>query len=234
MERLTKSPYVVDVYGFCGNSVLTEFIPTPLNALVKMEDPDSMGKFRMTPTGRLRMALDVARGMQALHEIPGGPIIHADVAAKQFLVTPTGRVKVNDFNRCRFMGYYKDTGEKCDMSLEIAPGDHRSPEEYALAEQDEKLDIFSMAHVFYTILTGKIAWDDYFCEGCKELNYHLHPWIQYQYQRGDAPPIPKEVRQTDAALYNLTMWAYTLKPQDRPSASQLVVAIEKVLADGHS
>jgi serine/threonine protein kinase len=225
MERLTKSPYVVDMYGFCGNSVLTEFIPTPLDALVKMEDPDSMGKFRMTPTGRLHMALDVARGMQALHDIPGGPIIHADVAPKQFLVTPTGGVKVSDFNRVRFMGYYKDTGEKCDMTFFLAPGMHRAPEEYALVEQDEKLDIFSMAHVFYTILTGKIAWGDY---------VYLKPWIAYKTQWGDIPPIPEGVQKTDAALYNLTMGAFALKSQDRPSASQLVVAIEKVLADGHS
>jgi hypothetical protein len=38
-----------------------------------------MGKFRMTPTGRLHLALDVARGIQALHEIPGGPMIHTDM-----------------------------------------------------------------------------------------------------------------------------------------------------------
>jgi serine/threonine protein kinase len=159
MERLTSSPNVVDMFGFCGNSVVTEFITMPLDKLIAQREPESLGvKLLSTKEGKLRMALDVAKGVAALHEIEGGPIIHVDLQPRQFLVTHTGQVKINDFNRCRFMGYFEATGDKCDFYLQGAPGTSRSPEEYSKSEQDEKLDIFSMANVFYAILVGRKVW----------------------------------------------------------------------------
>ncbi|CAM9091345.1 unnamed protein product, partial [Heterosigma akashiwo] len=39
------------------------------------------------------MALDVMRGVQAIHEIRGGPVVHADIQAQQFLLDFRGTVK---------------------------------------------------------------------------------------------------------------------------------------------
>ncbi|CAM9767033.1 unnamed protein product, partial [Laminaria digitata] len=50
------------------------------------------------------MALDAARGLRAIHEIPGGPVVHADLQPRQLLLNEKGVVKLNDLNRCRFMG----------------------------------------------------------------------------------------------------------------------------------
>jgi hypothetical protein len=47
-----------------------------------------------TAQGRLQLFLDVARGLQAMHDIKGGPIVHADLQAKQFLINANGVVKI--------------------------------------------------------------------------------------------------------------------------------------------
>ena len=238
MERLTSSPNVVDIYGFCGNTVLTEYIPTPLDSILTLEwEEEDNGVVRMhkskdkkkrsgpvtreTSKDRLNLALGVAKGIQALHEIHGGPIIHADIQARQFLVTPDGTVKVNDFNRCRFMAHRESSGEPCTVSIPSAPGKARAPEEYEKKPLDEKLDIYSVANVYHGILTGQAPYGDY---STKE--------VQRMVKRGIKPRIPAIFRlkgTPDEALAELTMKAYELDPSDRPSARELVAKIEKLL-----
>jgi serine/threonine protein kinase len=102
MERLTASPNIVSIYGHCGNTVLTEYLPRGLDTIVYNNGDKKQTETvatRQTPLGRLRLALGVARGVAAIHDLHGGPIIHADIQAKQFLVDSHGVVKLNDFNR---------------------------------------------------------------------------------------------------------------------------------------
>jgi len=233
MERLSASPHVADVYGFCGNSVLTEFIGMTMEELSLLKAGDakhvndaksSMIRFLRTSTDRLRLALQVAQGVQALHQVSGGPIIHTDIMAKQFLVTPTGDVKINDFNRCRFMGYHKKTGKACNFRISMAPGNARSPEEYDMsAWQDEKLDVFSMANVLYGIVTGIIPWDRYPSWSDilqrRLIRAGVTPWMPYRY------------RQSDPALVAITKKAYTRDAAQRPSAATIVKWLEEALAE---
>jgi len=101
-------------------------------------------------------------GLQALHKVPGGLIIHTDIFPGQFFVTPTGQVKINDFNRCCIMGRYKKMGKSCDFDIDWASGRMRSPEEYALSlYQNEKIDVFTKGNVLYNILMGKTPWEEY-------------------------------------------------------------------------
>lgn len=79
------------------------------------------------------MALDAVRGLQALHEAPGGPIVHFDLKPNQFLFDENGRVKINDLNMARFMGKSASTGGPCPFQgpnlARIVPW--RAPEQIA-------------------------------------------------------------------------------------------------------
>lgn len=229
MERLTHSPNVVDIYGYCGNSVLTEFIPVPLDTLIRPEESveaaETGGLTRDTAEGRIRLALDVARGMKALHEIEGGPIIHADIQPRQFLVSPDGVLKVNDFNRCRFMAQ-DARGDPCKLMIPSAPGKARSPEEYESKELDEKLDIYSIANVYFEILTGTSPWRMKTVDETQRLVMKgAKPLIRLEFQQPGTP---------DELLAELTIKAYSLEPNDRPSAAQIVEAIESYLNESSS
>jgi serine/threonine protein kinase len=223
MERLTGSPHVIDPYGFCGNSVLTEFLPKTLDKVAKGLDP-SLVKYTLTRLDRLQLALGAARGLAALHEIPGGPIIHVDLGARQFLVGEDGNVKINDFNRCRFMGYYKSTKQPCDFRIQIAPGTDRAPEEYReLPSQNEKLDLFSFGNVLYIILTGREPWPYYYWGYAEPIIQRLIVW-------GIKPSLPQRVRRSDPELSELMYLLYALNPEDRPTAADVVRSIEQILA----
>lgn len=224
MERLTGSPNVVDIYGFCGNTVLTEFAPKPLDDLIYARPGVNVessidGVTRRTEEGRLKLAIGTMKGLAAIHEVEGGPIVHADIQARQFLITDSGDIKINDFNRCRIMAHRHDTGVPCKFSIPTSPGKARSPEEYKDASLDEKLDVYSTAHVLYGILTGRKAWYEYSTSETK--NY---------VKQGAIPDIPDECRRpgtTDAVLANLTELAYAVDPSKRLSARQIVIELER-------
>lgn len=65
MDRLTASPYVVNAYGFCGQSVVTEYAPSP--------GRDHIKSYELRNRARLKLARDLARGLadiQALEPLP--------------------------------------------------------------------------------------------------------------------------------------------------------------------
>jgi Protein kinase domain len=219
MERFTSSSYVVSMYGFCGNTVVTEFISRGLYNVIQSNSTQYPS--RNSPKDRLQLSLDVAKSIQVLHEIKGGPIVHTDLQTDQFMVDHNGRVKVNDFNRCRFITHRNQTGEQCPFRVPTAPGAYRSPEEYEYEGLSEKLDIFSTTNVLYEILTGHEVWD----------NVRISR-IQANVKQGANLPIPPEYLKPssmDAGLVSLIGLGRQRSPSQRISASEMVTEIENLL-----
>jgi Protein kinase domain len=232
MEQLTSSPYVVNIYGFCGNSVLTEYMDTTLDDVIYGDEDGTIDlvigskRVNVTSATKVQWALDVTRGVQALHELSGGPIVHTDIQAKQFLISPTtGIVKINDFNRCRFMAKSNVTGRPCKFRIPSAPGKSRAPEEYNFEDLDEKLDVYSVANILYSILTQREPWDGW--NGIV---------AQTRIQEGVIPEINTNSIQdlpiiVQESLINVTKQAYMLDPNVRISAAELATVLERILRD---
>ena len=231
MERLTASPYVVNLYGFCANTVMTEIVEQDLEELISnqmdaaaddnlsLSTTTKTSPTRRTPLGRLELALEATKGVAALHTFSGGPIIHADIQSRQFLVDSHGRVKINDFNRCRFRPKRKETGELCKVLIPSAPGTSRSPEEYEKSELDEKLDIYSLANIFFLILTGTKPW---MIEGKRSAKNLIKAGKKPQIKLPNPNP-------SDSSLAVLMNLAYELDPAARISASDLVSELESLV-----
>lgn len=93
MERLTSSPHVIDVFGFCGHSVLTEYADG--SRLGELAD-----KTKKKPLERLKIARDIALGLADVHGIDGdgnATFVHLDVNPAN-VVSVGGTLKLNDFN----------------------------------------------------------------------------------------------------------------------------------------
>lgn len=125
-------PNIVHVLGLCDCDMVTEYFPYYMDlVLLGSSEQDSHEELPVIPMYHvIRMALEAARGLQALHEIPGGPVVHADLQPRQLLMDEHGTVKVNDLNRCRFMGRDAE-GKPCPFRITKGNGVWRAPEEYA-------------------------------------------------------------------------------------------------------
>ena len=244
MEKLTSHPNIVDIYGYCGTTVVTEWGAAGLDTLLappsqakwlhhSVKDPVLQGITRGTPLGRLKLAREVTRGVAGLHTLKDSatgfatPILHADIQAKQFIVTQKGVVKINDFNRCRFLPYQKEkksTKERkfCPIYIPSAPGSQRSPEEYLMHPLDEKLDVFSLGNVLFHILTGQKPWGDGIIANS----------VKKTIRSGGQPIIPTDYRKEgtfDAALSVLIDMTFEFDPKNRIQASELMAELDRLI-----
>mmetsp|Transcript_24130 Transcript_24130/g.49774 ORF Transcript_24130/g.49774 Transcript_24130/m.49774 type:complete len:290 (+) Transcript_24130:123-992(+) len=165
MERLSLSPRIADMYGFCSTSVMTEplpgeieenAVPTPKRiSKGDLHDKDDVDpKNSYTPNEKIEMALEMAEALADLHGFRDGIITHDDIDLGQFLRTPDGRLKLNDFNRAKVLLYDDAEGEYCNYYNGLFGGKARAPEEFVPTSVNESMDIFTLGNCFYQLLTG--------------------------------------------------------------------------------
>lgn len=236
MEVLTYSRHVVDIYGFCGNTVLTEFVGATVDEFLydpgrsKYSYPDRFdirGKddtaiYDSNNIAKIELAIDLVQGIHDLHE---HNIVHADLQSRQFLIHPTDGVKVNDFNRCRLLPVYEKDNSTCKIRIPSAPGGNRSPEEYELTRIDTKADVFSTANVLFGILTSQRPWS----EG-KDKDV-LKNDVRKNIMKGNKPPIDDKFRvpgTLDAMFADVILKAYEYDPDKRYSAAQILQELKKI------
>ncbi|KAG7351343.1 protein kinase domain containing protein [Nitzschia inconspicua] len=179
MERLTASPYVVDSYGFCGQSVMTSIAASSGRSLIK----DSKLKWLT----RLKLARDLARGMADLHALSSLnynnrsktpisqyplllPFAHHDVNIANTLGTPDGRIQWNDFNLGLIVRHKRDTAtgsyQSCPVPIRYEGELWRSPEEiqnltgYLNETQNamQASDVYSLGNVLFQVLSKHQPW----------------------------------------------------------------------------
>jgi serine/threonine protein kinase len=171
MERLTKSPRIINIYGHCSSSTMVEVVPIEFQEVaihgegfeapdvIEERNRDGVRPFNnFTSTEKLRFALDMAESLADVHGFEGGVIVHDDVQMCQWLRTPDGRLKLGDFNRATIMSWDLLRGEYCKFNNGNAFSQYRSPEEYAARNLNEKIDIFSFGNNIYAMLTGLWNW----------------------------------------------------------------------------
>jgi hypothetical protein len=140
-ERMTKSPHVVDIYGFCGNSALFEYSRGgDITATVFPKN----GRHNLTMLNKVEIATQLASALADLHNFDKegeASVAHADVNPSQFVLID-GSFKLNDFNRGVLMQWSKQRNESCGYYMNLNEGKMRSPEEYSYTKQSEKVSVF--------------------------------------------------------------------------------------------
>ena len=139
-EIFTFSDRIMDIYGFCGTGLLNEAavhgdierIAVPNDGRPKDENGIDV-RNSILPSKKLEFALDMVEAVALLHSNPNGVIVHDDIQLPQFLLTDTGSLKLNDFNRAEIMLWneedqaycryrngkgYGDVGTKSDLMMD--------------------------------------------------------------------------------------------------------------------
>ena len=166
MERLTASSFVVNVYGYCGQSAINELANFPFTDVLNLETfnrrmrgKDSARAF----TIKLRMAASIALGVADIHA--GGTtdpddeniyVTHYDLNPRNIALFAGGRPKINDFNIAEFLRYDPETNETCKFPSRLHEPWWRAPEEMNTTHTvavDEKVDIYALGNILYHTLT---------------------------------------------------------------------------------
>uniref|UniRef100_A0A453CS07 non-specific serine/threonine protein kinase n=5 Tax=Aegilops tauschii subsp. strangulata TaxID=200361 RepID=A0A453CS07_AEGTS len=198
MGAVTKCPHL---------SIVTEYLPR--GSLFRLISKASGGEI-LDLRRRLRMALDVAKGINYLHCL-NPPIVHWDLKTPNMLVDKNWSVKVGDFGLSRF----KVTTFISSKSVAGTP-EWMAPEFLRGEPSNEKCDVYSFGVILWELLTMQQPWGG------------LGPAqvvgaVAFQNRR---LPIPKDTIPELAALVE-SCWADD--PRQRPSFSSIVDTLKKLL-----
>ncbi|XP_022732706.1 probable serine/threonine-protein kinase SIS8 isoform X2 [Durio zibethinus] len=189
MGAVTRSPHF---------SILTEFLPRgSLYKLLHRPNPQLDEKRRM------RMALDVAKGMNYLHT-SHPTIVHRDLKTPNLLVDKNWVVKVCDFGLSR-MKHHTFLSSKSTAGTP----EWMAPEVLRNEPANEKCDVYSFGVILWELVTLRIPW--------KGLNpMQVVGAVGFQNRRLE---IPEDVDPTVAQIIHE---CWQTEPHLRPSFAQLM------------
>ncbi|XP_062920891.1 serine/threonine-protein kinase TNNI3K isoform X2 [Mobula hypostoma] len=163
---------------------------------------------------KLIIAIDVAKGMEYLHNLTQ-PIIHRDLNSHNILLYEDGHAVVADFGESRFLlSMDEDNMTKQPGNLRwMAPEVFTQCTRYTI-----KADVFSYALCLWELLTGEIPFAHLKpAAAAADMAYHhVRPPIGYS--------IPKPVS-------SLLMRAWNACPEERPEFSEMVTNLEECLCN---
>ncbi|XP_008221196.1 PREDICTED: serine/threonine-protein kinase STY46-like isoform X3 [Prunus mume] len=148
--RKVRHKNVVQLIGACTK-------PPMLCIVTEFLSGGSMYDFVHKQTGALslqsllRVAIDVSRGMNYLHQ---NNIIHRDLKAANLLMDDNGVVKVADFGIARVQA------QSGVMTAETGTYRWMAPEVIEHKPYDHKADVFSFGVVLWELLTGKLPYEN--------------------------------------------------------------------------
>jgi serine/threonine protein kinase len=206
-----RHPNVVQVYEL-GSA---DDLPYLVQELLDGEDLSDLLKRRalLTLPERLRLLIQVARGLQHAHE---QGVLHRDVKPRNIRVLPDGTVKILDFGFARLVDRSFNLTTK---GVAVGTLGYVSPEQFRGATVDGRTDVFSFGVLAYELFAGMRP----FAGGG-------FPEIVRKLLEEDPRPLAQVVPERGPRLSALIAACLAKDPARRPSGFQEVVReLEEVL-----
>jgi hypothetical protein len=224
MERLASSRFVVNSYGFCGQSVLVEGAPQDARSLIKDETIGSKQ--------RLRIARDLARGLNHIHSIDAklganATLVHNDINVANIVNVKSQALKFNDFNLGILLKWNKT--KPCGYPVHFRGDLWRSPEEIRSETYvNEMTDIYALGNVLFQVLTRHQPWT--WLEPGGRLSIQE---VAEKKLAGLMPTFPDKILESpklaQQAMYFGVRACYQVDPTNRPTAFQLAKGFQQAL-----
>eukprot|EP00980_Cylindrotheca_fusiformis_P031108 scaffold25830_cov162-Cylindrotheca_fusiformis.AAC.9 len=115
MERLQRSPYILDIYGYCGLSQLIEPGEDGGNTHDLIKTTRLKGDDALPLVERLKIVYQLASGVADMHSFEEDglvSLVHNDICCHQFIFSH-GIYKLNDFHMANFQRKSPDTNQVC-------------------------------------------------------------------------------------------------------------------------
>ncbi|CAM8992911.1 unnamed protein product [Rhodiola kirilowii] len=216
-----RHPNVVQFLGAVTQSspmmIVTEYLPKgDLRAYL-----DRKGALELTKA--LRFALDIARGMNYLHENRPSPIIHCDLGPSNILLDDSGHLKVADFGVSKLLRVASKTSKGTDK---VDSRRYAAPEVFSSEDYDTKVDVFSFALILQEMI-----------EGTPPFPSKQDEEVHKAYAAKERPPFTAPSKCYAHGLKNLIEACWSAKPTERPTFRQIInklVHIDYALAHSKS
>ena len=124
MERLSASPRIVGIYGYCSTTILAEAMGSevrrdiiPGTGRISQEELDQLDdvypRNNFSSREKLDMSLEMAEAIADVHGFEGGDMLHGDIHPEQWLRAKDGRLVLNDFNNAEILDFAPSQGTYC-------------------------------------------------------------------------------------------------------------------------
>jgi len=206
MERLSHSPFVMDIYAYCGQSAINELADFGTKDITNLEkfDKQLRGKDHMPQVDvlKLQIAASLALGVAHVHGVDGADnpatMVHYDLNPRNIAIVKGGKPKLNDFNIAEFLTWNPKTNQTCGFPSRLHEPWWRAPEEVALPEKDEvvyvdeKVDVFALGNLLFHVLTthsprGKMKGAERIATVRKEVTAGVPPALHEYYVKSKNP-----------------------------------------------
>lgn len=244
MERLTGSSSIINMYGFCGLTVVQEFAGRDLAEVI---DSGKRSSFEL-----LKLAKQIASGVADIHSIKGDngefpefpSLCHNDLNPANLAFTADDQPKINDFNIAVLGMKHKITGEACPFYSHHLNPQWKAPEEQvedeAEAENnprivDSKIDIYALGNVFFRMAAGASPWKRPGADRVEPDEKRMISLLKLY--NGTMPTVPDAVLRSEdndpalAALLEAMRLCYGFDPADRPTAMELVAFLDHAIGE---
>lgn len=217
LELLQKirHPNVVQFLGAVTQSnpmmIVTEYLPKgDLRLFLKR-------KGALKPISALKFAMDIARGMNYLHENKPEPIIHRDLEPSNILRADSGHLKVADFGISELLKVTKTVKQGTNMSYHDTTWRYVAPEVFKNEDYDTKVDVFSFALILQEMI-----------EGNQPFSMKSEDDVPKAYVANERPPFNAPPKSYAHGLRELIEECWHEKPDSRPTFREIITRLESI------
>ncbi|XP_021766374.1 serine/threonine-protein kinase HT1-like isoform X1 [Chenopodium quinoa] len=209
-----RHPNVVQFLGAVTQSspmmIITEYLPKgDLRAFLKR-------KVALKPLTTVKFALDIARGMNYLHENRPA-IIHRDLEPSNILRDDSGHLKVADFGVSKLLKVSTTVREHEPLWCQEFSWRYVAPEVFKKEEYDTKVDVFSFALIIQEMI-----------EGCPPFESMQEEEVAKAYCSNERPPFTAPAKYYALGLKELIEHCWNDKPMKRPTFRQIISRLEVI------
>ncbi|KAF6164620.1 hypothetical protein GIB67_032848 [Kingdonia uniflora] len=179
-------------------------------------------KKRLSPSKALRYSLDIARGMNYLHECKPDPIIHCDLRPKNVLLDSGGQLKVLGFGLIKLSRISPDKAKISRAgTLVDDPNFYTAPEVFRDEIFDRSSDVFSFGLILYEMVEGVPPFHPKSPEDV----------VKMICLEGLRPPFKIKSKSYPQDLKELIEECWDVQPVVRPTFSEIIIRLDKIVAN---
>ncbi|CAL9165374.1 unnamed protein product [Musa hybrid cultivar] len=220
LMQKTRHPNVVQFVGAVTQNlpmmIVSEHLPKgDLGSYLK-------NKGRLQMNKALRFALDIARGINYLHECKPDPIIHCHLRPKNVLLDDGGQLKVAGFGSIKMLKISPDR-YKLVNPMADTNSSYIAPELYKNEIFDKSVDSFSFGLILYEMI-----------EGIPAFRTHIKApgdVAKMICLEGSRPILKTGSKNYPADLNELIEECRDPQPMVRPTFSEIILRLDKMFAN---